>query len=448
MQPVEKLDLLIHVSRAITAEGESAKSIGIRGGRIVAIDSADAKASAGRVLELGPDVVLMPGLVDPHVHVCEPGNTDWEGFYTATKAAAAGGITTLVDMPLDSVPTTVTPDALAVKRRAANGQCHVDIGFWGGAVPGNMAELGPLYAAGVLGFKCFLSDSGSKDFPPVTPQYMEQVLHVLRPLDAPLIVHAESEDTIARMPSFRGRRYTDYLSSRPRGIENLAIAQVIEAARVTGARAHIAHLSSSDALPMLESARRDGVRISAESCPHYMTLCAEDIPDGATAVKCGPPIREASNRELLWRGLAQGILDMIVSDHSPCTTAMKELESGDFGSAWGGISSLQLSLPVMWTAARRKGFSLSDIASWMSTRPAQFAGLNRKGCIALGYDADFCVFAPDERFVVDPARLHHRNPVTPYAWHALTGVVRQTILRGQPVETDRPLGQLLARGTA
>ncbi len=445
---MEALDLLIHAARVVTAEGEGARSVGVKDGRIATVDRPDAPARAKQVLKLGPEVALLPGLVDPHVHVCEPGNTDWEGFASATRAAAAGGITTLVDMPLDSVPTTVTTAALETKRRAAEGQCHVDVGFWGGAIPGNMDELASLHAAGVLGFKCFLSDSGTADFPPVTPPYMEEVLHVLRELDAPLIVHAESAEAIARMPEIHGRSYRDYLRSRPRGIENLAIAQVIEAARATGARAHIAHLSSSDALPMLESARREGVLISVETCPHYLALSAEDIPDGATAVKCGPPIREAPNRELLWRGLAQGALDMVVSDHSPCTVEMKRLETGDFGAAWGGISSLQLSLPVTWTHARQRGFSLSDIVRWMSTGPARFAGLARKGRIETGCDADFCLFAPDETFAVDPAALYHRNPVTPYAGQTLAGVVRQTILRGESVRLDRPRGRLLSREAA
>jgi allantoinase len=439
----DALDLVIHAPRAVCDGAEAARSIGIADGRIVAVQPAGSLPPAPRVVELGPDAVLLPGLVDSHVHVCEPGNTEWEGFATATRAAAAGGITTLVDMPLDSVPTTVSTDALHAKRAAADGRCHVDVGFWAGAVPGNLGELAPLHEAGVLGFKCFLADSGTDDFLPVSAGQMEQALSVLRGFGTPLLIHAESAEAAAAIGEASGRRYADYLASRPRGVENLAVAQVIEAARRTGGHAHIVHLSSSDALPMIASARREGVPVTAETCPHYLALAAEEIADGATACKCSPPIREAANRELLWDGLRDGVLDLVVSDHSPSTAAMKELGSGDFGAAWGGISSLQLGLPVVWTQARRRGFTLGDVAAWMAERPARLAGLSGKGRIAPGYDADFCVFAPDESFTVDPARLHHRHPVTPYAGHRLRGVVRDTILRGEPVEAAHPRGRLL-----
>jgi allantoinase len=438
-------DLLIRAPRAICGEREIAAAIGIRAGRIAAIAPLDHPAAAPSVLELDASLVLLPGLVDSHVHVCEPGNTEWEGFATATRAAAAGGITTLVDMPLDSIPCTVNVAALEVKRRAAAGQCHVDVGFWGGVIPGNQAELAPLHRHGVLGFKCFLADSGCPDFPGVQPRELAQALGVLRDLGSPLLVHAESGQAAAAIPAASGRSYAGYLASRPRRLENLAIAQVIEAARATGGRAHVVHLSSSDALPMLASARRDGIAVSAETCPHYLTLAAEDIADGETAVKCSPPVREAANRELLWGGLRSGILDLVVSDHSPCTAAMKELDSGDFGAAWGGISSLQLGLPLIWTAALRRGFSLNDVTTWMSTRPAQLAGLGTKGQIAVGYDADFCVFAPDESAVVGPAPIHHPPPVTPNDGQTLTGVVRGTILRGEWTEPSQPRGRLLAR---
>jgi len=444
----DALDLVIQASRAVCDGAEAARSIGIAGGRIVAVEPEGSLTQAPRVIDLGPDAVLLPGLVDSHVHVCEPGNTEWEGFATATRAAAAGGITTLVDMPLDSVPTTVSTTALHAKRAAADGRCHVDVGFWAGAVPGNLDELVPLHEAGVLGFKCFLADSGTDDFPPVSAGQMGQALAVLRGLGSPLLIHAESAEAAAAIGEASGRRYADYLASRPRGVENLAVAQVIEAARKTGGHAHIVHLSSSDALPMIASARREGVPVTAETCPHYLALTAEEIADGATAFKCSPPIREAANRELLWDGLRDGVVDLVVSDHSPSTAAMKELGSGDFGAAWGGISSLQLGLPVVWTQARRRGFTLGDVAAWMAERPARLAGLARKGRIAPGYDADFCIFAPDESFTVDPARLHHRHPVTPYKGHRLQGVVRGTILRGEPVEAARPRGRLLARDGA
>jgi allantoinase len=390
----------------------------------------------------------MPGLVDSHVHVCEPGNTEWEGFASATRAAAAGGITTLVDMPLDSVPATVSTRALEVKRAAADGQCSIDVGFWGGVIPGNAAELGPLAEAGVTGFKCFLADSGSDDFPPVTPGQLTEALAVLAALDRPLLVHAESAEAAAALPDPAGdpRSYARHLAANPRGLENLAVAQVIEAARVTGGHAHIVHLSSSDAIAMIASAQREGVRITAETCPHYLTLTAEEIADGQTAAKCCPPVREAANRELLWAGLAAGTLSCVVSDHSPCTAEMKGLDDGDFGPAWGGVSSLQLGLPLIWTGARARGIGIERIAAWMSAAPARLAGLARKGRIAVGYDADFCVLAPEEPFVVDPGQLHHRHPrTTPYLGRELYGVVRATILRGQPVDAEQPAGRLLTR---
>jgi allantoinase len=348
-------------------------------------------------------------------------------------------------MPLDSVPTTVNVAALETKRRAASGQCYVDVGFWGGVIPGNLGDLAGLHEAGVLGFKCFLADSGSDDFPPVDIHELEAALRLLRDLGAPLLVHAESAKAAATIPAASGTSYAAYLASRPRGLENLAIAQLIEATRESGGRAHVLHLSSSDALPMIASARHDGLRLTAESCPHYLTLAAEEIGDGQTAFKCSPPIREAANRDLLWGGLKDGTLDLVASDHSPCTLEMKHLDSGDFGPAWGGVSSLQLGLSVMWTAARTRGFRLADVVRWMSEGPAQLAGLSKKGRIAVGCDADFAVFAPDDEFVVDPAVLHHRHPVTPYAGRSLAGGVRTTVLRGQTLDFGQPLGQLIRR---
>jgi len=440
------LDVVIRAPRVISGDGEAPRSIGIRDGRIVAVAPVDAKLSASREVEFNAGDVVLPGIVDTHVHICEPGNADWEGFSTATKAAAAGGITTLVDMPIDSVPATVTVDGLEAKRASARDQCHVDVGFWGGAIPGNLPDMRPLRETGVLGFKCFLVDPGVPDFPPLDAREMDEVLAVTRDLNAPLLVHAESADVAAGMSPVNSRKYGDYLESRPKEMENLAVAQVIEAARRTGGHAHVVHLSSSDAVAMIASARREGVRVTAETCPHYLTLTAEEIPDGATAFKCSPPIREASNRDSLWGGLEQGVIDFIVSDHSPCTVAMKELASGNFGAAWGGISSVQLSLSIIWTGARRRRYSLATVAAWMSEGPARLAGLRRKGKIAPGFDADFCVLSPDESFVVDPARLYHRNPLTPYAGRRLMGVVRETWLRGEPIDLRFARGQLLDSG--
>jgi allantoinase len=264
----------------------------------------------------------------------------------------------------------------------------------------------------------------------------------------PLLVHAESEDVSARMTVVHGPNYAEYLASRPREIENAAVTQVIEAVRRTGGHAHVVHLSSSEALPMIAAAQRDGLRVTAETCPHYLAVVAEEIGEGETLFKCSPPIREADNREALWVGLQEGVLDQVVSDHSPCTIDLKNLDTGDFGSAWGGITSVQLGLSVVWTQARRRGVSLGKIADWMSTKPAQLAGLGQKGRIAVGLDADFCIFAPDESFVVDAARLHHRNPTTPYVGRTLTGAVRDTLLRGRSIDMQEPRGRLLERGAA
>jgi allantoinase len=323
---------------------------------------------------------------------------------------------------------------------------HVDVGFWGGAIPGNTGDLRELHDAGVFGFKCFLLHSGVDEFPPLDAAGLEAALRELAAFDALMIVHAEDAHAIESAPEPHGGKYRDFLGSRPRGAENLAITHVIEAARKTGARAHVLHLSSSDALPLIASARAEGLPLSVETCPHYLSFTAEEIRDGATQFKCCPPIREAANRELLWQGLADGVIDTIVSDHSPCTPELKRFDTGDFGLAWGGISSLQLGLPAIWTQARQRGFSLADVVRWMAERPAAQVGMTRKGHLAVGYDADFCVFAPDEAFVVDVAKLKHRNPVSAYDQRPLAGVVRSTWLRGSRVTGDEPRGALLTRG--
>jgi allantoinase len=441
-----ELDTVFRARRVLTTAGIVPRCVGVRDGSIVAIEPYGDSLQAPEVVEIADDEVLMPGLVDTHVHVNEPGRTEWEGFETATRAAAAGGITTIVDMPLNSIPPTVDVAALAVKREAAAPQAHVDIGFWGGAIPGNRPQLRGLHDAGVFGFKCFLLHSGVEEFPHLDADELEEDLAEIAGFDALMIVHAEDSRAIDRAPSPRGESYDHFLRSRPRGAENVAVAQVIERARWTGARVHVLHLSSSDALPMIASARREGVQITAETCPHYLVFTAEEIADGATQFKCCPPIREAANRELLWQGLRDGIIDCVVSDHSPSTVDLKELDSGDFGVAWGGVSSLQVSLAAVWTQARSRGFELTDVSRWMAARPAQLARMTRKGLLALGYDADVVAFAPDEAFVVDATRLQHKNPVTPYDGRALAGVVRATWLRGERVDVTAPRGRLLTRG--
>jgi len=445
---VNEHDLVIRARRAVTPSGERPSAVAVTDGRIAAIEAYEADLPAARTVDLRDDEVLLPGMVDTHVHVNEPGRTEWEGFASATRAAAAGGVTTIVDMPLNSLPPTVDVPALHVKRAVAAEKAYVDVGFWGGAIPGNSNELKGLHEHGVFGFKCFLLDSGVPEFPPLTPAELVDYLTVVREFDGLMIVHAEDADAIGHSPAAHGSRYREFLNSRPRGAENTAIAHVIEAARATGARVHILHLSSSDALPMIASAKRDGIRITVETCPHYLVFDADEIAAGATQFKCCPPIREPENRDLLWQGLADGIIDCIVSDHSPCTPELKRLDTGDFGVAWGGIAGLQVALPAVWTQARARGFTLKDVTRWMSATPAALAGLDRKGGLVVGRDADLSVFAPDESFVVDAAELAHRNPITPYAGRSLTGVVRSTWLRGQQLVGEEIRGQLLSRAGA
>jgi allantoinase len=444
---VAGVDLVVRGPRVVAGDREAPRCVAVRDGVVVAVEPLGAALEGRETVDLADDEVLLPGLVDTHVHVNEPGRTEWEGFASATRAAAAGGVTTILDMPLNSLPPTCTVEALAVKRRAAAGKCHVDVGFWGGAIPGNLGDLRGLHDAGVFGFKCFMTDSGVAEFPPLSTAELERYLGVLASYGAAMIVHAEDPAALGA-PAPHSRRYADFLASRPRESENVAIAHLVEAARRTGAAVHLLHLSSADAVPLVRAARRDGVRLTVETCPHYLVFAAQEIADGATPFKCCPPIREADNREELWRALRHGDVDCVVSDHSPCTVELKRLDPGEFDAAWGGISSLQLGLPAVWTEARRRGHALPDVVRWMAQRPAEVAGLPRRGRIAPGHQADFAVFAPDDTVVVDPRRLHHRNPVTPYAGRTLTGVVRSTFLRGARVTGDDPRGQLIGRGGA
>jgi allantoinase len=441
------LDVAIRAPRAVVAGDERACVVGIRDGRIVAVEDAGADIGAERTVELDVDEVLLPGLVDTHVHVNEPGRTEWEGFDTATRAAAAGGVTTIVDMPLNSIPPTTNVAALGEKQQCARPQVHVDVGFWGGAVPGNLADLEPLHHAGVFGFKCFLVDSGVPEFPPLDVGGFRAAMTETARLGALLIVHAEDASVIDAAPAATGTRYADFVRSRPAEAENRAVRVVLEAARERGGRVHVLHLSSAEVLPDLRAARAAGADVSVETCPHYLAVDAETVPDGATQFKCCPPIRDHDNQDRLWNALAAGDIDMVVSDHSPCTAELKRLDIGDFGAAWGGIASVQLALPVVWSAARARGYSLADVARWMAQAPADRVGLRRKGRIAPGADADLCVVAPEAEYTVDPDRLLHKNHVSAYAGQRLAGEVRQTWLRGHPVDLDgEPRGQLLQRG--
>lgn len=443
------VELVLRSTRVVTPDGVRPASVAVAGGSVAAVQPHDAAVPPGaRLVDVGDDA-LLPGLVDTHVHVNDPGRTEWEGFWTATQAAAAGGITTLLDMPLNSLPPTTTVAHLETKRAVARAKAHVDTGFWGGAVPDSLGGLEALHEAGVFGFKCFLSPSGVEEFPQLDAAQLTAAMREIAGFGGLLIVHAEDPGRLESAPPVTGPRYADFLASRPRDAENEAIALLIDRARRLDARVHVLHLSSCDALPLIAAAKADGVAVSVETCPHFLTLSAEEVPDGATEFKCCPPIREQANRDTLWQALADGTIDCVVSDHSPCTP---DLKVDDFGRAWGGISSLQLGLPAVWTEARRRGHGLDDVARWMSTAPAALAGLSRKGAIAPGRDADFAVLAPELAFTVDPAELHHRNQVTAYAGRTLHGVVRSSWLRGHQItdhgRTLRRDGRLIERTTA
>ncbi len=420
-------------SRRLVSEGqEGPGAVVVREGRIAAIVAHDGVPPGVAVQDVDAAAIL-PGLVDSHVHVNEPGRTEWEGFATATRAAAAGGVTTIVDMPLNSSPVTTTRDALNRKRDAAAGQPAVDCAFWGGLVPGNTADIAGLLDAGTAGVKAFLVHSGIEDFPAATEAELRAALPVLAERAAPLIVHAELPD--AETPQgLTSRRYRDYLASRPASWEERAVALLLRLVREFRAPVHVVHLSAAGAARLVAEAQREGLPLSAETCPHYLSLEAEGVPDGRTEWKCAPPVRDRANRDALWDALRSGALSMIVSDHSPCPPEMKRLDHGDFGAAWGGIASLQLSLPVVWTEACARGFRLTDLSRWMSREPARLAGLAaRKGRLAPGYDADMVVFDADAQFAVEPQALQHRHKLTPYAGRTLRGVVRRTFVRGRCV---------------
>lgn len=436
-------------------KGERAAAIHIRNGIIEAVAEWSDVPAGAPLLDAG-DLVVMPGLVDTHVHINEPGRPEWEGFSTATRAAAAGGVTTLVEMPLNSIPATTTANAFTEKCRATEGKLSVDTGFWGGVVPGNERELEPLWEAGVFGFKCFLVPSGVDEFAHVTESDLRVALPTVARLNAPLLAHAELPGPIeAAQLALAGKspqKHSTWLAGRPRAAENEAIALLIKLAREFGARVHIVHLSSSDALAGLQKVRAERLNVTIETCPHYLSFTAEGIPDGATQFKCAPPIREAENREKLWAALGAGDIDFVVTDHSPCPPAMKLPESGDFLCAWGGIASLELSLSAVWTEALRRGYSVVRLAEWMCAGPARLAGLEKiKGAIAVGCDADLVIWDPAAHFGVNESRLQQRHKVTPYHGRAMAGAVVTTILRGREIFhsgefVSPPQGHVLRRG--
>ena len=438
--------VIIQGRRVVLPEGERPASIHIESGIIVAVrDYGDVDAAA-QVLDAG-GLAVLPGLVDSHVHINEPGRTDWEGFETATRAAAAGGITTLVDMPLNSIPATTTLDALIAKRHAARGKCHVDVGFWGGIVPDNHDQIEPLLDAGVRGFKCFMTPSGVDEFASVSEGDLRRALPFLArsPLRRPLLVHAE-EPSILQQAHGDRRAYATFLATRPADAEASAIRTIARLAGEYGVAAHIVHVSSADGVEAVAAAQAARVSLTAETCPHYLTFAANEITDGATPFKCAPPIRSPQHRDELWRALDRGICALVASDHSPAPPTMKCVDSGDFIAAWGGIASLELSLRAVWSGAARRGFTLPDVVRWMSERPARLCRLDhRKGAIRPGLDADLVLFEPDSKTTVAGATLQQRHKLTPYDGALLLGTVRATYLRGVKVWDD---GRLLAgKGT-
>jgi allantoinase len=427
--------------RVVTPDGIRPAAILVKEEQIQAVVSPDQVPSEGYEIHDFGGAAILPGLVDSHVHINDPGRAEWEGFETATRAAAAGGYTLLVDMPLNCLPSTTTVAALEAKRAAAQGRCRVDWAAWGGLVHDNQSEIEALAASGVRGFKCFLVNPGIDGFTIVTERQLRAALPHVAQTGLPLLVHAELSGPIdlatEALASADWNSYSTYLRSRPDEAELAAIRLMLSLCREYGFRLHIVHLSTSQALPELRAARDEGLAVSVETCPHYLHLCAETIANGATLSKCAPPIRTGENCERLWQGLRDGTIDLVVTDHSPCPPAMKRLAEGNFRSAWGGIASLSVALPLMWTEASRRGFTLLDLARWMAAAPARLAGCDtRKGRIAPGCDADFVVFNPDREFIVTEDRLHYRHPVSPYLGETLRGVVQATYLRGSPVFSE------------
>ena len=433
-------ELVVRAESALIHGRFRPAELGIDAGNIVEIS--DGPLDGVETLTLADDEVLIPGIVDTHVHVNEPGRTEWEGFASATRAAAAGGVTTIIDMPLNSIPATTTVAALDAKRAVAT--VSVDTGFWGGAVPENLGSLRPLHDAGVFGFKAFLAPSGVDEFGHLDAEQLSTALDEIAAIGSMLIVHAEDPGVLDAHENHGGTDYHAFVQSRPDEAEITAIERVIAGVRRSGARAHILHLSSAAALPALRAARAEGLPITVETCPHYLTLAEESIPDGATQFKCCPPIRDEANRDALWQALLDGEIDIVVTDHSPSTAELKFAGAGDFGQAWGGIAGLQLGLAVVWTEASRRGIPLHTVVRWMSRGPADFVGLSRKGRLEVGAQADLVVFAPEATFTVDVRQLLHRNPVSAYDGRTLRGIVRSTWLRGKRVG-GAPRGHLLER---
>jgi allantoinase len=426
--------------RVITPEGIRPAGVLVEGEVIRDVVTLDQVPAEAKIVDFG-DAAILPGLIDAHVHMNDPGRTEWEGFETATRAAAAGGFTCVVDMPLNCVPATTSVDALQAKRAAAKGRCWVDWAAWGGVVADNQQDITKLAGAGVRGFKCFLVHPGIDEFTMVTKEQLREALPFVAETGLPLLVHAELPDPIdaatKNLEEADWTEYPTYLQSRPEAAELSAINLLISLCREYEFRLHIVHLSASQALPALRAARLEGLPVSVETCPHYLHFQAEAISRGATQFKCAPPIRGAENREQLWNALKDGTIDLVATDHSPCPPEMKRLAEGNFRMAWGGITGLSLALPMMYTEARARGFSLTDIARWMAEAPAKLVGCQlQKSKIAAGYDADLVVFDEDSEFLVTRERLHHRHPCSPYLDEKLKGEVKATYVRGRLIFAD------------
>ena len=429
MRPIP--DFAIASQKVLTLEGEKPAAILIKGEKILDVVSIENIPENCPTEDMGNNMI-MPGLVDAHVHINEPGRTDWEGFETATKAAAAGGITTIVDMPLNCIPVTTTVDALNQKIIATKDQLWIDCGFYGGLIPDNIQDLESLADAGVLGFKAFLSPSGIDEFPNISEKHLREALHILAKKGIPVLVHAELEN--GATSSEENKTYKYFQESRPKSWENNAIKLLIQLCREFNVHIHIVHLSSADILPEIAQTRKDGFPLTVETCPHYLHFSSERISDGDTRFKCAPPIWNGENRENLWAGLEEGIINFITSDHSPCTPELKNLEAGNFEKAWGGISSIQFALPVIWTECKQRGYSLEQLINWMSNQPAKFIGKDQqKGQISPGFDADLVCWNPDKKYIIKKEAIHHKNKLTPYEGESLYGVVNATFLRGQKV---------------
>ena len=438
MRPIP--DFAIASQKVLTLEGEKPAAILIKGEKILDVVSIENIPENCPTEEMGNNMI-MPGLVDAHVHINEPGRTDWEGFETATKAAAAGGITTIVDMPLNCIPVTTTVDALNQKIIATKDQLWIDCGFYGGLIPDNNQDLESLADAGVLGFKAFLSPSGIDEFPNISEKHLREALHILAKKGIPVLVHAELEN--GATSSEENKTYKYFQESRPKSWENNAIKLLIQLCREFNVHIHIVHLSSADILPEIAQTRKDGFPLTVETCPHYLHFSSERISDGDTRFKCAPPIWNGENRENLWAGLEEGIINFITSDHSPCTPELKNLEAGNFEKAWGGISSIQFALPVIWTECKQRGYSLEQLINWMSKQPAKFIGKDQqKGQISPGFDADLVCWNPDKKYIIKKEAIHHKNKLTPYEGESLYGVVNATFLRGQKVYEN---GQFLGK---